>query len=128
MKYLNEAKHISELQEICREHLIDLVDKGFEVDMSYHGYLMIEKPKQLFEPEKEIFQWSEVADQIINFVEVFRDELEIHMVTVDYRVTTIDQYDEEKVLELPHILDMDNLESVKIRNIVMVKIKMWMTK
>lgn len=77
MKYLNEAKHISELQEICEEQLIDLIDKDFNVDMSYHGYLIIDK-------KNAVFQWSDVSDNIINFIEVSKDELEIKSLTISF--------------------------------------------
>ena len=121
MKYLNEAKHISELQEICREHLIDLVDKGFEVDMSYHGYLMIDK-------NKEVFQWSEVMDSIINFVEVFDRELKIGKMYLKYKHTYTDMQDSITTVELDHYITKSELESIKLQNIVGIKIEMEMTK
>jgi len=77
MKYLNEAKHISELQEICEEQLIDLIDKDFNIDMSYHGYLIIDK-------KNDVFQWSDVSDNIINFIEVSKDDLEIQSLTISF--------------------------------------------
>lgn len=123
MKYLNEAKHISELQEICREHLIDLVDKGFNVDMSYHGYLIIDKL------DRKTFEWNEVADSIINFIEVFSDELSIHDIYFKY---FNDDYNKTSLFTntdgIPYYASINELESIDFRNISYINIKMEMTK
>lgn len=124
MKYLrkfNERKHISELHEICQEHLIGLIDKGFDVDMSYHGYLAITKENNGVE---ESFKWDNVKDEIINFVEVFYEELEMKRIFISLNYL-YDTHEEKDLIEV----DKNELEDIKILDdIEQITIEMEMDK
>lgn len=89
MKYLNEAKHISELQEICREHLIDLdrleeaaqeifielLDKDFTISV------IIDERQRLnyfsLKKKNDTFIWKQVKDTVLTFIDMYEDEFSL---------------------------------------------------
>ncbi len=73
MKYLkkfiiNEAVNKVEVQEFCNNNLAYLIDKGFYFAITSYSYKYIISIKKT---SHELFQWSDVKDDLIPFLIFF---------------------------------------------------------
>lgn len=80
---LNQTMNIQNLQEFCNEHLVDLIDIGFEIEIyearensstNFWGIRLLKRTGTGFTIDRrKIFNWNQVKDKFIPFYEVFRD-------------------------------------------------------
>jgi hypothetical protein len=95
----NDKKIVDDLQEFCNIYLIDLVDLGFKIDVSYiPQYYHIQL---LIFSKKGSFKWIDIKDNFLPFYEM----LQYHY-KLDYQIIN----KEPKHLELSHNMYFHNSE------------------
>lgn len=78
----NKETYLANLQDMCREHMIDLIDKDFDISCPYNTNT-IEIQKNY--GTNGYFNWRHVDGVINNFLYAYGEELNITDMRITYR-------------------------------------------